>query len=125
VRPIEGKDLWEQPWVARFIEAGHNPAFQAAQIEMAMEDYLEPTFVRICLPWGIESAKGIAILTDRAVHSSRTGAERVIRQACADMQGWDEPLLLARIYSQNTERPWRHRMEKLSRSKGLTWQRYR
>src|SRR5262249_27193227 len=58
VQPVDGTDLWEEPWLSRFREAGKHRPFQAAQNQLASEGYLDPM---------LTFAKWLGLDTDRAL----------------------------------------------------------
>lgn len=66
VQSVGEADLWEEPWVSRFREAGEHPLFQAAQNRLAAELFLDPV-----LPYahwlGLYTERGLAMLYDLAV----------------------------------------------------------
>ena len=66
VQPIDGKDLWEEPWLGRFKLAAAHAPFQAAQNQAASELFLEP-MVDVAAWLGILSERGLAVLFDLAV----------------------------------------------------------
>jgi V8-like Glu-specific endopeptidase len=80
VQAVAGKDLWEEPWVSRFRQAGMHAPFQAAQNQLAAELFLDPV-----LPYaywlGLNTERGIAILYDRAVHMGVSAGTRFVVNA--------------------------------------------
>lgn len=66
VRPVDGQDLWVEPWLARFRAAGAHPPFQAAQNQLASDLYLEP-MVHTARRLGVATERGLALMMDRAV----------------------------------------------------------
>ena len=81
VAPVGGAVLWEQPWVKRFEDAGAVGYVQAAQNEVAVEDYVRP-MLPIARALELTTARGLALLVDRAVHMGvGAGASWVMRAA--------------------------------------------
>jgi hypothetical protein len=80
VESVAGKVLWEEPWLGRFRAAGRAPHVQAAQNEVAVVDYFDRM-----LPmagWlGLTTARGLALLVDRAVHMGVGSAEAWVMNA--------------------------------------------
>jgi len=73
VQPISGADLWEEPWISRFTQAGQHVPFQAAQNELAAQLYITPIlpFAR----WlGLTTDRALTIVVDRAVQMGVGGA---------------------------------------------------
>jgi hypothetical protein len=66
VRPVDGQDLWVEPWLARFRAAGGHPPFQAAQNQLASDLYLEP-MVQTARRLGVATERGLALMMDRAI----------------------------------------------------------
>ena len=85
VQPVGGSDLWEEPWVARFREAGNYAPFQAAQNQLAAEIFLDPV-----IPYshwlGLNTERGIAVLYDRAVQMGVGGGMRFAVNAVGPIQ---------------------------------------
>lgn len=67
VEPVDGNELWESPWVERFIEAGKVKIFQKCQDALAVEEYLD---VRLpfCQQQGIVTQPAVANVYDRSVN---------------------------------------------------------
>ena len=80
VQPVGGGDLWEEPWISRFREAGNYAPFQAAQNQLAAEIFLDPV-----VPYshwlGVNTERGIAMLYDRAVQMGVSGGMRFVVEA--------------------------------------------
>lgn len=66
VRPVDGQDLWAEPWIGRFRAAGAHPPFQAAQNQLASDLYLEP-MVQTARRLGVATRRGLALMMDRAI----------------------------------------------------------
>lgn len=66
VRPVDGQDLWAEPWLGRFRAAGAHPPFQAAQNQLASDLYLEP-MVQTARWLGVATERGLALMMDRAI----------------------------------------------------------
>lgn len=77
IQPIDGKDLWEEPWLSRFIQAGSVPLFQAAQNQYAAEHYIDP-MLRFAIWLGLNTDRALALVCDRAVQMGVTDAKRWI-----------------------------------------------
>lgn len=71
--------IWKSPWVERFVEAGKIMDFQEAQIEVAIDMYLNPS-LQICKEYGLSSERSIAIAFDRTVNQGLGGARRLYRK---------------------------------------------
>jgi hypothetical protein len=80
LRPVGGKALWDPEWVERFRQAGAIDAFQAAQNEVAIEDYFD-----VNLPFarwlGFDTDRALALLYDRCVHMGNAAARSFVMQA--------------------------------------------
>jgi hypothetical protein len=72
-QPVEGADLWEEPWISRFRQAGEVVAFQAAQNELAAAAFLDP-MLRFASDLGLDTDRALTIVVDRAVQMGVTGA---------------------------------------------------
>lgn len=73
VQPLDGADLWEEPWIARFKAAAAHPPFQAAQNQLASDLFLEPA-LPLLRQLGLATERGLAFAYDRAAHMGSTAA---------------------------------------------------
>jgi hypothetical protein len=71
-RPVDGANLWEDPWLDRFRRAGRHERFQAAQNEIAITDYFDP-ILTIARRLGLVSERALAMVYDRSVHMGPAG----------------------------------------------------
>jgi hypothetical protein len=77
----EKKDIWEEPWLGRFKQAGLDDEFQELQLEYAVEHYLDhPEVYPFCVEAQIQTALGLALVVDRAVQAGTRLAEKTIRK---------------------------------------------
>jgi len=67
VAPVGGKVLWEEPWLGRFQAAGQIPYVQWAQNEVGVVDFFD-RMLPLARGLGLDTARGLALLVDRAVH---------------------------------------------------------
>jgi hypothetical protein len=72
-QPIDGTDLWDEPWISRFRQAGQVTAFQAAQNELAATAYLDPV-VGFAGDMGLDTDRALAMTLDRSVQMGVAGA---------------------------------------------------
>lgn len=85
VQPVDGKDLWEEPWVSRFRQAGQHRPFQAAQNQLASEGYLDPML--LFARWlGLDTDRALTLVVDRAVQMGVNGARQWIIDAVGPVQ---------------------------------------
>lgn len=73
LRPVAGKPLWQEPWLARFKRAAAHPPFQGAQNELAARLYVQPV-LQVAQQIGLESEQGLTLLIDRAVQMGAPAA---------------------------------------------------
>lgn len=83
----EKKDLWEEPWLSRFKQAGLDEEFQDAQLLYAVNRYINEAdnlkhkmiihFLKECQ---IQTALGIALVVDRAIQTGAKNAPGTIRK---------------------------------------------
>lgn len=85
VQPVEGHDLWEEPWTTRFRAAGAEPAFQGAQIELASALYLDPV-LRFASDLGLATPRGLALVFDRAAHRGVDGGRTWVIETVGPLQ---------------------------------------
>ena len=85
VQPIGGADLWEEPWLTRFRQAGEHVPFQAAQNELANNMFLEP-MLHFAGWLGLNTDRALTMVIDRAVQLGRGGARRWIIDAVGPVQ---------------------------------------
>jgi len=65
LQQVNGAELWQEPWISRFREAGYHKPFQAVQNKLAAELFLDP-MLRFADWLGLNTERGLAILMDRA-----------------------------------------------------------
>lgn len=80
VQPVGGADLWREPWVSRFREAGRHAPFQAVQNQTAATLFLDP-MLRFCDWFGLTSERALTIAVDRAVNMGLGGGRRWVAGA--------------------------------------------
>lgn len=85
VQPVDGKDLWEEPWVSRFLQAGQHRPFQAAQNQLASEGYLD-TMLLFARWLGLDTDRALTMVVDRAVQMGVNGARKWIIDAVGPVQ---------------------------------------
>jgi hypothetical protein len=85
VQPVGGADLWEEPWIGRFAQAGQHVPFQAAQNELAAQLFITPI-----LPFArwldLTTDRALTTVVDRAVQMGVGGARAWIMRAAGPIQ---------------------------------------
>ena len=66
--PVSGALLWEEPWTSAFHEAGHHPAFQEAQRELAMTGHIYKTSLQVVELLGVRTERAHVLAYDRSNH---------------------------------------------------------
>ncbi len=72
--PVDGANLWDPPWLARFDAAGRVPAFQAAQRDLAKRGEYMKGAIAIAKLLGVSSERALVICYNRTVHQGVEGA---------------------------------------------------
>ncbi len=72
--PVDGANLWDPPWLDRFVAAGTIPAFQGAQRELAKRGAHMQGAVAIAKLLGVSSERALVVCYDRTVHQGVSGA---------------------------------------------------
>lgn len=85
VQPVGGADLWQEPWLGRFREAGGYKPFQAAQNRLAAELYLDP-MLRFAHQFGFNTERALGIAVDRASQMGVVEAQQWIAASCGPLQ---------------------------------------
>ncbi len=85
VQPVGGADLWREPWLSRFRQAGRHVPFQAAQNQLAAESFLDP-MLKFAGWMGLDTERALAMVVDRAIQMGRGGATRWIISAAGPIQ---------------------------------------
>jgi len=85
VQPVGGADLWREPWLSRFRQAGGHVPFQAAQNQLAAESFLDP-MLKFAGWMGLDTERALAMVVDRAIQMGRGGATRWIISASGPIQ---------------------------------------
>ena len=72
--PVDGANLWDEPWLSRFRAAGHLPVFQAAQrAEAGASEYMKAA-KEIAGLLGVKTERAMTMYYNRAVHQGAEGA---------------------------------------------------
>jgi hypothetical protein len=115
VVPIEGADLWKEPWLSAFSKAGEDPDFQQVQVDVAIQLYFDPMLERAK---GVMSEKGLAILLDRYVDLGKKGYGALFR----NMPSWSsEREWFELLYERNSTKEWAFRLRTLLDSEQVSW----
>ena len=80
VQPIEGADLWQDPWVDRFRRAAGHPPFQAAMRGQILARRLDPIRAHAD-SIGLSAPRGLAMILALAIHLGVEGAIAHLRAA--------------------------------------------
>ncbi|MFA3916423.1 hypothetical protein [Ruegeria hyattellae] len=91
VQQVEGRDIWEDPWVDRFRKAAQHPPFQAAMRAQIIARRLEP-MLPVADALGIANRRGQAMLLTLAILS---GVPQAITLSRAAINPFDTPAKLA------------------------------
>jgi hypothetical protein len=75
--PLDGKRLWEDPWVSRFRLAGQQPVFQAVQDRLAEDGEFMRSAFSSAKVLGLTSERVLAVTLDTAVSQGPQFAEQV------------------------------------------------
>src|SRR3569623_1203518 len=78
--PVASAPLWAPDWMEKFRNAGTVPAFQAAQNEVAIEQFFDRN-VGFAAALGLTTDRWLAMIFDRTIHMGIAGARRWILQA--------------------------------------------
>jgi len=72
--PVDGANLWDEPWLSRFVKAGHIPEFQQAQrVEAGNSEYMKAA-KEIARLLGVKTERAMTMYYNRAVHQGAEGA---------------------------------------------------
>lgn len=85
LRPVAGKPLWQEPWLARFKRAAAHPPFQGAQNELAARLYVQPV-LQVAQQIGLDSEQGLTLLIDRAVQMGAPAALAWVLEAATPVE---------------------------------------
>lgn len=75
------QDLWEGVWKQRFKDAGNVDAFQEAELDFAVEGYMNPVLA-LCKQKNVRSALGIAFITACAVRGANKQVLMMAAKVC-------------------------------------------
>jgi hypothetical protein len=76
-QPVGGADLWEEPWISRFRQAGQVIAFQSAQNELAATSFVDP-MIGFAGDLGLDTDRALTMAVDRAIQMGVAGARQWI-----------------------------------------------
>ena len=120
----EQKDIWEEPWVSRFKQAGLDEEFQEAQLEYAVTQYVNyPSVVSFVKGQQIQTALGLALVVDRAIQQGPSAAAPTIKKLAKKagislpFTGPAEEKKLADYITNNSFEDHRHRVKLLLKDK--------
>lgn len=74
VQPLDGADLWREPWATRFREAGKHPDMRAAQQDQALYGYMRPALDTMRTR-GWTKPSTAAVLFDIAIQYGKSGMQ--------------------------------------------------
>jgi hypothetical protein len=109
--PVGGQPLWQEPWITRFREAGRIPEFQAAQNEVAIEEYFDPN-LGFAAALGLDSDRALAMVFDRCVDLGNAAGRRFVIDAVTPLR--DEAAIARALQALGHDSP-----RSLQRSLGL------
>jgi len=124
VKKVAGADLWEEPWLSRFVAAGKLPLFQWAQRRAAHERYMKPTFT-FAIEQHLNSERAVVILFDRACQLGVGGMRKLVRRmGIGSTSKPADPVefcreALAVLEERTAKNRWGHRVRRLRREAGL------
>ena len=84
-QPVAGADVWEERWLGRFRAAGAEPAFQAAQNELASALFIDP-MVRFAGDLGLDTDRALAIAVSCAALLGTSRAKQWLAAAVGPIQ---------------------------------------
>ena len=85
--PIEGKVLWQEPWLTRFRAAGREQVFRDVQDKLAREGIYMKSAIDAAKLLGITTERGISLTYDTACQQGTGGAVSFARKLVAELQG--------------------------------------
>lgn len=116
VQPLAGEDIWEGAWLRAFRKFGRMPAFQKCQVDLAIEDYLEPT-LETCSELGLCSERAVLMCLDRGIQMGTARARELFHKY---HDGQTEHRFLKRLYDVWHEGlRWSHRPATLFMAKNV------
>jgi hypothetical protein len=117
VQPIGGHDLWEEPWITRFREAGRDEEFQDCQRRLAISNYMMPALAT-CKELGLKSERALAFAFDRSVHFGTSGARNSFRMHF--IKNPNEFLVMQAYVDKFKGDRWQHRVDKINETTELS-----
>jgi hypothetical protein len=85
LQKVAGSDLWEEPWLTRFREAGCHKPFQSVQNQVAATLFLDP-MLRFAQWMGLNTERALAILVDRAADLGIAPAQEWVANSAGPLQ---------------------------------------
>lgn len=92
MEPLEGAQLWQEPWVSRFARAGRQPVFQAVQDRMATEGPFIKAAFKGANALGFVTERSLAVVLDAAVTQGPEFAVKVAREVRRTLVGQTLPM---------------------------------
>jgi hypothetical protein len=84
-QPVAGADLWDEPWLTHFRDAGAEPAFQAAQNELAATLFIDP-MLGFAGDLGLDTDRAVAIVAALAAQLGCDPAKQWVVAAAGPIQ---------------------------------------
>jgi len=87
VQPIDGADLWEQPWLGRIQALAEHEVFRSAQRDIIVSEYLVPVTAD-ALRFGFRDNASLVVLFDISIQCGAGGAEKYLTKGVAKAPAW-------------------------------------
>lgn len=99
VQPLDGADLWQEPWLGRFRELAHHEVFRQAQRDVIISQYLVPA-CEVAAEHRLLDQGSLAVLFDISIQHGVGGMNRYVRAAISNLRAakvrtWDSVDLTA------------------------------
>lgn len=78
--PVDGKQLWQEPWLSRFHQAAQDPRLVAVQYRLAADGQHMAGAVSAARALDVLTVRGLAVCFDRCVQQGAVGAGSIARR---------------------------------------------
>lgn len=109
VQKIDGFDMWEQPWLARWKELARTPEWAEVELTLAYRGYLKP-LLPLLKSNGLTSAQHLSVWFDVANANGVGGCRSRLRKALRRTEARDPKSLIDAMFSSDESRERRYKI---------------
>jgi len=123
VRPVEGKHLYQEPWITRFKQAGQHPPFQQVQDQFGAQGVYMQYAVQATRILGLPTERTLSMCYDTAVQQGPETSVRIANRVRTSLNGRTATARqVLELYMATAAAPFRRKEEPTKPAKeGFSW----